>query len=223
MSKDVYATALRNTLTEIKKIYPDINHSFIFTKHGVIVARDEESVNIPTEKAVHLFQSIAEKAVAVGGLHTLLVKGNQGKVYISCVNEMLYLAMTTPEDADTTYLNSVTQVIVPTILKILESIAPTPFKFLPSQQLIVDSISGFFANDVQVDEDVLEKWSKLLDGKTVNEVEVEAFGGKKTRCKVKAINDPALAGKGLIRIPEKTCQTLETKKGELVRVKPIAS
>ncbi len=40
-------------------------------------------------------------------------------------------------------------------------------------------------------------------------------------CKVKTISDSKLEGRGLIRIPDKTCDMLEVKKGELVRVKPI--
>ena len=42
------------------------------------------------------------------------------------------------------------------------------------------------------------------------------------QCKVKTINDPKLEGRGFIQIPEKTSRMLEIKKGELVRVKPIA-
>ena len=45
---------------------------------------------------------------------------------------------------------------------------------------------------------------------------------KQARCRVRAIEGSELEGKGLIRIPEKALQALEVKKGELVRVKPIA-
>lgn len=224
MSKDVYAAALRNTLREIRNICPDVTCSFVFTKDGTVVARDAQATETPIEKAVPLFQGITEKAVMIGGLDALLINGDNGKMYISCAEDM-YLAMATSENADIAYLHSVTRVIVPTILRLLESIVPTPLKFVPSQQLTVDNVSGFrtrFASDtVQVDHEILEQWSKLFNGKYVHSVKIEAFGGKLARCKVKAIEDPSLEGNGLIRIPEKTCQTLEVKKGELVRVKPI--
>ncbi len=77
------------------------------------------------------------------------------------------------------------------------------------------------ADTVQVDSEVLEQWSTILGVKEVSEVEIESFGGKMAQCKVKTIGDRKLEGKGLIRIPEKTSQTLEIKRGELVRVKPI--
>jgi len=220
MSKDTYADALKNTLTEIKKICPDVSSSFIFKMDGVIVAGDSETGEETMEKTVNSFQSIAEKAEAIGGLQALLIDGEKGKVHLSRVNDM-YLALAASKNADAIYLQSVTRVIVPTVLKLLESITPTPLQFEPSKQLIVDTLSGFFAGDsVQIDVEILTQWSQLLNRKNVDKVELEAFGGKKAECTVKEINDPKLKGKGIIRIPERISKTLEVKKGELVRVKP---
>ena len=231
MDKDVYAAALRNALTEIRNVCPDVSCSFILTKEGTIVAGDAQADETTMEKAVHSFQSILEKAVAVGGLDTYLIEGKNGKVYLSHASNM-YLTTITSKNADIAYLRSITRVIIPTILKLLESIVPTPStspKSLTSQQLVVESFSsggfmGRFAGDtVEVNREILEKWSELFNGKGVDEVEIEAFSGKLARCKVRAINDPEIKRMGIIKVPEKTCQNLEVKKGELVRVKPIAS
>jgi len=62
-----------------------------------------------------------------------------------------------------------------------------------------------------------------LNQRSVIQVEIEAFGGKSTQCKVKEINEPKLKEKGIIRIPEKVCKTLEVKKGELVKVTPAST
>ena len=225
MNQDAFAAALRNSLDEIRNICPDVRCSFIFTKDSVIVAGDAHADSAAMEKAARSFQSIAEKTDAVGGLDTLLIDGDKGKVYISCLDKM-YLALTTSKDADIAYLRSITRVIVPTILKLLESILPTPLKFVPPQHLTVDTLSGFkarfSADTVEIHREILKQWSERFDGKDISQVEIEAFGGKTTQCKVKAINDSNLNRKGLIRIPEKTCQMLEVKTGELVRVKPIA-
>lgn len=221
MKRDLYTEALKNTLTEIRNICPDINSSFIFTKDGTVVAGDTETADTTIKKALNSFRSVAEKAGTIGGLHNFYVDGDKGKVYISHINDM-YLVTATSKDADTNYLRSVMQVIVPTVLKLLESIIPAPLKSAQPQQLIVDTFSGFFAGDtVQVDPPLLTEWSKLFNGKNVNEVEVETFGGETTRCKVKEINDPNLQGKGIIRIPERVCRTLEVNKGEPVKIKPI--
>jgi DNA-binding Xre family transcriptional regulator len=133
----------------------------------------------------------------------------------------MYLALATSKNADMTYLQSLTRVIFPTVLKLLKSITPTPLQFVPSKQLIVNTFSGFFAGDsVQIDADILARWSELLNQKSINQVEIEAFGGKVTRCRVKELNDPKLKGKGIIKMSEKICKKLEVEKGELVRVKP---
>ena len=77
------------------------------------------------------------------------------------------------------------------------------------------------ADTVQLDADVLKRWSALLNVNEVNEVDIETFSGKTARCKTKLINDSKLEGRGLIRIPEKTCQQLDVRRGELIRVKPV--
>lgn len=96
---------------------------------------------------------------------------------------------------------------------------------IPSQQLIVDRFSGLMvkSDTVQLDAEILKRWSEELDVENVGEVDVETFSGRTVRCKTKVINDPKLEGRGLIRIPEKTCQTLDVRRGELVRVRPVTS
>jgi predicted regulator of Ras-like GTPase activity (Roadblock/LC7/MglB family) len=225
MSKNAYADALKNTLTEIKKICPDVSCSFIFTKDGMVVAEDSETTKEIIEKTMHPFQNIVEKENTIGGLKALIIDGEKGKVNISCVNDM-YLALAASKNADETFLQAITHVIVPTILKLLESTTPTPptptpLQSTPPKQLIVDTLSGFFAGDsVQVDLEVIKQWSELPKRKGVGEIEIESFSGKTTKCNVKEINDPKLKGKGIIRIPERICKVLEVKKGEVVRVKP---
>jgi predicted regulator of Ras-like GTPase activity (Roadblock/LC7/MglB family) len=223
MNKDPYAVALNNALTEIKKICPDVSRSFIFAKDGTIVTGDSETDEKTMEKMIQSFQSVAEKADTIGNLKAFYVNGKKGKVILSKVNDM-YLTLTTSKNADTTYLHSVTHVIIPTVMKLLETITPTPLQLTPSKQLIVDTLSGFFIGDsVQIDTELVNEWAKLLNQKSINQVEIEAFGGKATQCKVKEINDPKLKGKGMIRIPEKICKTLKVKNGELVKVKPAST
>lgn len=226
MNNDPYAVALKNALTEIKNICPDVSHSFIFAKDGAIVARVSETDEETTEKTIRSFQSVAEKADSIGSLKAFYVNGKKGKVILSGVNGM-YLALAASENADTTYLHSVARVIIPTVLKLLETItptSPTPLQSEPSKQLIVDTLSGFFVGDsVQIDTELLEEWAKLSNQKSISEVEIESVDGEATQCKVKEINDSKLKGKGMIRIPEKVCKTLEVKKGELVKVKPAST
>ena len=60
-----------------------------------------------------------------------------------------------------------------------------------------------------------------MDNKDINLVEIESFNGKTSQCKVKTLDGSKLENQAIIRIPDKLCQTLHIKKGELVRVKPV--
>jgi predicted regulator of Ras-like GTPase activity (Roadblock/LC7/MglB family) len=268
MNEEVYAIALKSALTEIQNVCEGIKWSFIFTKDGTIISgKDDKTIGPETTKAASSFQSLTEKAGAVGGLDQLLINGDKGKVHVSSIDD-IYLVSGTSKKADITYLRSITSVVFPTIMRVLENISgsigevgPTPLKPLlskpleeeaveveeeeeeldepteeierakpvkplpsvPSQQLIVDKLGGLLVrgDTVHVDSEVLKRWSALLGVKEVSKVEIEAFGGKMAQCKVKTIKDRKLEGRGFIRIPDKTCQILEIKRGELVRVTPI--
>lgn len=221
MSKDVYSVALKSALNEIEKICPDVSCSFIFTRDGTLVAGDSEGNEEKMEKTVRCFQSIVDKADGIGGLQALRVEGKKGNVHLCHIDDM-YIVLVTSKKADITFLHSLTRVIFPTVLKLLESIGPTPLLHPPLEQFVVDTLSGFFVGDsVQIDLEILKQWSQLLDRKSVDEVEIEAVGGKVAQCKVKEINDSKLRGKGIIRLPEKIRKTLEVKDGELVKVKPV--
>jgi predicted regulator of Ras-like GTPase activity (Roadblock/LC7/MglB family) len=100
-----------------------------------------------------------------------------------------------------------------------ELLLPVP----PVNQLIVEDLRGLRvpSDTVRIDSETLSEWEGKYDGRKIEEVEVETFDGKLTQCKVKPIKDWKYEGKGIIRVPEKIQLTLETKKGELVRVKPI--
>ena len=125
MSKDVYAVALKGALNEIEKICPDVSCSFIFTRDGTIVAGDLEANEEKMKKTVRSFKGIAEKAEGIGGLQALLINGEKGNVHLSRIDDM-YLTLITSKNADTTFIHSVTRVVFPTVLKLLESITPTP-------------------------------------------------------------------------------------------------
>jgi predicted regulator of Ras-like GTPase activity (Roadblock/LC7/MglB family) len=128
VNRDLRGEALKNTLIEIRNICPDINSSFIFTKDGQVMAGDTETAEITIKRALESFQSVKEKAGTIGGLHNFFVDGDKGKVHISRINNM-YLVTSTSRNADASYLRSVTQVVLPTILKLLESVFPAPLKW----------------------------------------------------------------------------------------------
>jgi hypothetical protein len=258
------------------------------------VSSSDQVIDSNVEKAMTTLQELTEKSSSLGGLNDLVIDGDKGKVYVSQVNGT-YSVMALSKRADLTFLRTITNIVFPTVLKVLEGISPetlspTPLKStsiipqrpmtpaplepeieeekieepeaeskrfeepeeivkpklaqaeedeeeaeqeveeevetiteLPAQKLIVDKFGGLMvrSDTVQLDSEVLDKWASTLSLDEIHEVDIETFRGKTVRCKVKVISDEKLQGRGIVRIPEKTCDALELKRGELVRVKPV--
>ena len=97
----------------------------------------------------------------------------------------------------------------------------------PVSQFIVENlkgIGGFLGapDFVRVDRAIISQWTELFEGKEIKEVIIEETAtGKKVRCAFQPIKDSNLEGKGIVQIPEKAQQMLQTKKGALIVVKPV--
>jgi predicted regulator of Ras-like GTPase activity (Roadblock/LC7/MglB family) len=240
MNRDPSAIALNNAITEINKAYPDIKNSFIFTKNGTILTGDQETDQQTINNVQESFENLKEKTKAIGNLESFTITTKNGKLTLSNIQDM-HLLLATSKNADKNHIHSITQVIIPTILKTMEALAPTQPQpeITPPKQLIVDTLTGFFAGDsVQIDTEILNDWSKNNDDprarvkaaitgepnapENIDQVKIESFGGKSTLCKVKEVNDQNMKGKNMIRIPEKICDTLEINKGDLVKVEPAS-
>jgi len=266
MEEDVYAIALQNALNEMRNTCPDIQHAFIFKDTGEIVAGDAETPQKVIVRVLDAFNGIFNRAKAIGGIEAVTLKCGGGTVTLHSFGEH-HLVMVTSANADLNYIYTLTRVLIPTVLKLLEKISPTPLKNIsapspsqtpkpitiptptppveeketleepveeelktetpsfepPATQLIVENIGGLLvpSDTVRVDNETLAQWENMFKGKKIEYVEIETFDGKTTKCKVKPIKDSKYLGKGIVQIPEKMQLTLEIKKGELVRVKPI--
>ena len=267
MESDVYSFALKETLNEIGNVCPDINNAFVFKENGEVVASDEKTSEKTVTRVVDAFDGIFEKADSIGNIEGVTLECSKGRVNVSLVNDDFYLLTVTSKKADINYVNTVTRVIIPTVLRLLEKIHPAPLKSsevspeielatseieepveqaeetitpeeetleeeikpepllpeTPVNQLIVENLGGLLvpSDTVRIDKEILSQWEELYEDKKINMVEIETFDGKTTTCKVKPIKDSKYEGKGIIRMPEKIQLTLEIKRGELVRVKPV--
>lgn len=284
MDSEVYSFALKSALDEIRNLCPDVTGAFIFREDGEVVAGDGALADKVMVRVVDAFDGIFEKASAIGGVDGITVDGGNGKVSVSRVNDV-YMVIATSKKADVNYVNTVTRVLIPTILKLLDKICPAPLKSKsaiedvtleteeplpelvdkslkksalveeaevkeedveveakeekrveeaaveakafsaepPVNQLIVENLGGLLvpSDTVRVDSKILSQWGELYEGIDIREVDIETFSGKSVRCKVKPIKDSKYDGKGIIQVPEKVQSSIEVKKGELVRVKPV--
>jgi hypothetical protein len=271
MDTDVYSFALKNALNEIHNICPDIKSAFIFREDGKIVAGDDSTAENTVVRVIDAFDGVFEKADALGGVESINLDSSRGRLSVSCLND-LYLVTVTTRKADMNYVNTVTRVLIPTVLKLIEKISPAPLNsnlsepemepemteerrseelvqtyaeeaagkkppepmqtemktdaMLPEppvNQFIVENIGGLLvpSDTVRIDDEIISQWNELYPDMKIIEVEIGTFGGKMTRCKIKPIKESKYEGKGLIQMPDKIQFTLEIKKGELVRVKPV--
>lgn len=132
---EVYSFALKNALTEMKNLCPDVTHSFIFTYDGEIVAGDDTTNNKTMTQVVDSFNGIFEKANSIGGIDTITLQTGKGRIQVYCIDKNLYMLIVASKKADMTYINTVSRVLIPTILKILEKLNPTSLKNIPSPKI----------------------------------------------------------------------------------------
>lgn len=271
MDNEVYSFALRSALNEVRNICPDIKSSFMFREDGEVVAADESTPERTIVQVVDSLDGVFEKADALGGVEAMCFEGSKGRVNVSSVNSH-YLVTVTSRKADLNLVNTVTRVLIPTVLKLLEKISPmsvksdfstpnlkpeipltkemenpegstaeedrvdepkkilepeikteTPLPEPPVNQFIVENLGGLLvpSDTARIDNEIILQWNELYPDRKITDVSVETFSGKETRCKVKPIKDSKFEGKGIIQTPDKIQLSLEIKKGELVRVRPV--
>jgi hypothetical protein len=128
MDNEIYSFALKTTLNEIQNLCPDIKNAFIFREDGEIVAGGENTPESTIVRVMDSFDGILEKAEALGGIEGIALESSKGRVDVCCVNGF-YLVTVTMANADKNYVNTITRVIVPTVLKLVEKISSAPLKW----------------------------------------------------------------------------------------------
>ncbi|MGB9853697.1 MAG: hypothetical protein ACPLRY_02680 [Candidatus Bathyarchaeales archaeon] len=127
LDKEVYSIALKNTLGEMRNACPDIQNAFMFTETGEIVAGDADTHEKVIVRVIDAFDGIMERAEAIGGIEAITIEGGKGTVTLSRFGEN-YLVTVTSEKADMKYVGTLTRVLIPTVLRVLEKLSPTPTK-----------------------------------------------------------------------------------------------
>jgi hypothetical protein len=123
MNNNVYAFALKSTLDEIQSACPDVSNTFIF-KDEKILAKGETTDENTADLTINAFDSITERANSLGSLETVTIQGANGRVSITCMNDF-YLTTVLSKKADEKYVNTLTRVLIPTVVKLVEKIHPT--------------------------------------------------------------------------------------------------
>jgi len=122
MSNEVYTLALKSTLQEIQNACPDVTSNFIF-KDGKILAQDKNTNEENATQIIAAYDTIAERTDIIGGLETMTIQSAEGKVNITSIND-LHLTTVSSNEADEKYVNTLTRILIPIVIKLVEQIQP---------------------------------------------------------------------------------------------------
>jgi len=122
MNNQVYVLALKSTLQEIQNACPDITSNFIF-KDGEILAKTKNTQEENATQTINAFNDITERADTIGGLEAVTIQGAEGKVNIAAMNDF-HLTTVSSKEADEKYVNTLTRVLIPIIIKLVDEIQP---------------------------------------------------------------------------------------------------
>ena len=122
MENEVYAFALKNTLQEIQNACPDVTSNFIF-KDGKILAKNKNTDKEAATQTIEAFDAIAERADPIGDLENITIQSAEGKVNIAAMEDF-YLTTVSSKEADEKYVNTLTRILIPIVIKLSEKIQP---------------------------------------------------------------------------------------------------
>ncbi len=260
---EINSDILQTLIDEFKVLSPEITNATVFNDKGQIIATAKKTTSQDQEQnLITNFGTINGQAKLIGGIENLTIQASTSQLNITAMTP-LFLATVFSRKANPEIIKSLTQVVVPTAVSLInqnsallqEKSAPSalgpeklkeptspieedpesdpipepklPFEAVlpqtPRNQFMVEKISGFLvaSDTVRIDGKVIATWFGLFEGKKITLVNIETLEGRKTVCKFKPINETKPSAKGIIQIPEKILQALQTDKGKLVMVKPV--
>jgi hypothetical protein len=122
MENEVYAFALKNTLQEIQNACPEVTSNFIF-KDGKILAKNKNTEKEAVTQTIEAFDAIAQRADPIGDLESITIQSAEGKVNIAAMEDF-YLTTVSSKEADEKYVNTLTRILIPIVIKLSEKIQP---------------------------------------------------------------------------------------------------
>jgi len=162
MNSTIYASALKNTIGEIKNICPEVSETFVF-KDSDIIAKTDSSSKKTLDQAILALNSIEKEAKTVCGIKSIRIEGKKGKINLTKMEKFNFATVLTNE-ADEKYVNTLTRVLVPTVIKLVDNIQlnlpkievenkepPEPVKeTLKTIEKIQDTLNDLPVNEVPI-------------------------------------------------------------------------
>jgi hypothetical protein len=116
---------VQTILDEFKNICPEITSCSLFKEDGDALASSQEATEKEGQKIVAAFNSIAGYTEILGGMATLTVQGSDRQLCILSIDNH-YLATVSTRAANEKAVKSLTCVVVPTVLELMNRLVPNP-------------------------------------------------------------------------------------------------
>jgi hypothetical protein len=121
MSNELYAFALKNTITEIKNACPEVSNTFIFRDDGTILAKDDETDAETATRAADALNALSKRAGTIGGFESATFHSTSNSMNVLRINEY-YLAMIGSEERSGKNSTDLARILIPTVLRLTEKI-----------------------------------------------------------------------------------------------------
>ena len=166
MSNKVYAFALKSTLNEIRDVCPDVTSNFIF-KDGKILAKDKDTTEEAAAQTINAFDAITERADTLGDVEAITIQTAEGKVSIATINDF-YLTSVSSNEADEKYVNTLTRILIPLVIKLVEKIQPASAN---SENITIDQPEPEEDEIVEVAEEPIDAIEETATTELYEEIE----------------------------------------------------
>ncbi len=114
-------SSLQIIMGEIKNLTPDITNAFVLKKDGAIIANSENATADQTQGLSACLNKI--KANSIGGIETFTILDSASHLSINKVDDY-YLATVSSRMGNQKIVSSITQVVIPTIIRLAFNAAP---------------------------------------------------------------------------------------------------
>jgi hypothetical protein len=247
MSTEACNLALKNTISEIRNVCPDISNILVFRENGEVLAEDENTTEVAMKSAQENFHALAEKASAVGGIESVTFRGAESKVNLIQFND-LYITTVSSNGADDKTISNLTRVMIPTTLKIFQDIypqirnRPQGFSVKSEQQTQVPEpvvpevqaseykvenltvLGGFMIDPdtAYIDSALVVQWAEIYGDVPIKRITLQnPSTGRTTQCKYQPLKGEKYENKGIVKISDKIQTAINVQKGHKVLIRPI--
>ncbi len=118
---EAYSNPLQTIIEEIKNISPETTNALIFKNNGQTIANTQIITENQTKEFITNFASIAVQAETIGGIENFTIQAADNQLNIFAVDDC-FLATVSSRTAKQEILKSLTQVVVPTIVKLVNQV-----------------------------------------------------------------------------------------------------